>query len=393
MRLERKLRAWEREGLIDQATAERIVEFERGARRPVVLYALVGLGALAIGVGIIAIIAANWDRIPAGAKLTVDLLLGLALAGGAYRTWSQGLRAPTEGLVLVYYLFVLASIGLIGQIYQTSAPIHQVLLFWSGITFPMMLLVRSGFGGAHWLVALAATYVATSIDIIENWPGRVYGDVITDRVATDISLLLAFCAAPLFLLLSAVPWFRRERPHVASVFARASSLVIAGSAFAVCFLWYESIKDDELATWAGIVCAAIALALIITGPRIFGVGDRRKALAARVAFAAYGFAWLLPITISHDSLDLLGALSGLGVLVVYAWVAVVFGSTQAFNLLTLAIAVRVVTIYFEVFGSLMSTGLGLVSGGVVVLLAAWLWWRISSNLRRELGAEEASDGS
>lgn len=72
MKLEKKLEEWQQAGFIDAATAERILTHERGVARPVVLYAIGGLGAVTIGIGVISVVAANWDGIGYRTKLAVD---------------------------------------------------------------------------------------------------------------------------------------------------------------------------------------------------------------------------------------------------------------------------------------------------------------------------------
>jgi uncharacterized membrane protein len=49
---------------------------------------------------------------------------------------------------------------------------------------------------------------------------------------------------------------------------------------------------------------------------------------------------------------------------------------------------RVLVIYFEVFGSMLSTGLGLVTGGLLTLLVAWLWHKQRSRLAGKMSAGE-----
>jgi len=46
------------------------------------------------------------------------------------------------------------------------------------------------------------------------------------------------------------------------------------------------------------------------------------------------------------------------------------------NLATAVIGVRILIVYFEVFGSLLGTGIGLVIGGVLTLTLVWLWIRL-----------------
>lgn len=87
MKLPAKLAQWQQAGIIDSEIAARILAHEARAQaqaggRPYLLYAVLGLGALSLCIGLISVVAANWDGIPAGAKLALDLLLLLGLAGG-----------------------------------------------------------------------------------------------------------------------------------------------------------------------------------------------------------------------------------------------------------------------------------------------------------------------
>ena len=86
---------------------------------------------------------------------------------------------------------------------------------------------------------------------------------------------------------------------------------------------------------------------------------------------------------------LIGALLNLGFLCLLAWAALQAGLKAAFTLLTALVGLRVIIIYFEVFGSLLQTGLGLVGGGLLTLLVAWVWLRKSKSLTARLteGAE------
>ena len=82
MNLDKKLAEWQAAGLLDAEAAERIRAHESRAARPLVLYAVGGLGAVTVGIGIISVVAANWDGIGYPVKLGVDLLLAVALAAG-----------------------------------------------------------------------------------------------------------------------------------------------------------------------------------------------------------------------------------------------------------------------------------------------------------------------
>ena len=103
MALDRRLAKWLEAGVIDAATRDRIAAYERDHDRPMLLYAVGGLGALTIGIGLVSIIAANWAAIGREAKLGADLLVGAGLAGGLYWSVSRARRWEAESFAGVYY--------------------------------------------------------------------------------------------------------------------------------------------------------------------------------------------------------------------------------------------------------------------------------------------------
>ena len=54
---------------------------------------------------------------------------------------------------------------------------------------------------------------------------------------------------------------------------------------------------------------------------------------------------------------------------------------------SLVIALRVVIVYFEVFGSLAMRGLGLIFSGIVILTISFMWHRFRVRVRQQLGGE------
>ena len=79
---DRKLDIWLEAGLIDPDTALRIRAYGADRSRPLGLWSLIGLGALAIGLGIVSLVAANWDEIPGMVRLSVHALLIAGVSGG-----------------------------------------------------------------------------------------------------------------------------------------------------------------------------------------------------------------------------------------------------------------------------------------------------------------------
>ena len=74
----RKIAIWHEAGLIDAGTRDRLVAYEASHARPLALWAVFGIGALAIGLGLVSVIAANWEDIPGQLRLAVHLALIIA---------------------------------------------------------------------------------------------------------------------------------------------------------------------------------------------------------------------------------------------------------------------------------------------------------------------------
>jgi hypothetical protein len=86
--LDSRLNAWVAAGLIDLGTADSIRAFEGRRERPVARWAIAGLGLLAVLLGIVLVISANWDLIPHAAKLGGHM--ALLVGAGAAHWWARG---------------------------------------------------------------------------------------------------------------------------------------------------------------------------------------------------------------------------------------------------------------------------------------------------------------
>ncbi len=158
MPLERQLKRWLAADLVDSDQAQRIAAFEKERGKPLFLYAVAGLGGLAIAIGIVSIVASNWDAIPGRVKIGVDLALVLALGVAVAWLEEHGPAWAREVAIVVLYGLVMASIALVGQVYQLGGKAHEALALWSGLTALLMTRARSGFGGFVWLAGLQITY-------------------------------------------------------------------------------------------------------------------------------------------------------------------------------------------------------------------------------------------
>jgi hypothetical protein len=143
--------------------------------------------------------------------------------------------------------------------------------------------------------------------------------------------------------------------------------------------------------WGALSSALLAVGILILLP----VLHRDVAPRARAGLAALvGFSWAVVATGTtyvRDDVPAIGALEQVVVLGIIAWTVLQLGRIRAFNALTGLVALRVLIVYFEVFGSLLDTGLGLIFGGLLTLLLAWLWKRHRGSLAQRLsGGSDAT---
>ena len=385
MSLDRKLARWESAGLIDGATRARIRAFEQSERGPIALYALGVLGAGTVALGILSVIAANWDGIPGTVKLAADLLIGLGLAVATYLAVRRGAGWPVEVLVTVFWGFTLASIALVGQVYQLTAPMYQALLAWTVATLPLVLLGSSQALAALAVAGIAVTHALSVSPLIEFLhPGG--------GANRDLSAAILFASPLLYLPLARRPWLLRNRPAFSRTLTVAAWIAVLLLGFALQFVWYDDVDGDRVLRWSLGATAAVAAAIVFALPRLYpDMAPRaRHGLAAIVVFA-----WLTVLVgaaIPRPSAQVVGAVLQVVWLGLFAWTSIQLGQVRAFNVLTGLIALRVLAIYFEVFGSLLSTGVGLITGGALTLAVGWLWQRKTTALAARLGPAAPGGG-
>lgn len=371
--------------MIDADTAARIVEYERQrSQRPLMLWALAGLGVATIALGLVSVIAANWDGIGGQTKLALDAVLMILLAGGVWLAERRDRPLLTEVLVVGYYLFTLASIALVGQVYQLNTPAWQGLCLWTGCTLPLVLVGRGRFLAVLWFVGVCVTGAVgmeATVDYLQ--------EMVSDSTLRNLLVAAAF-AAPLLLLTAAtVPAFVRARPVLAQTVSACVWACVAVVALASAFVWYERLSSDDTVGWGLLVAGAVTALWHAALPRLLPAtaARTRAGLSAFVALT-----WLsaaLSLGLERSALEAVGAIVQVAMLMLLAWTCARQGLLRLFHALTALIGLRVLVVYFEVFGSLLDTGLGLITGGALALLLAWLWHKRSGALAEQLTEADA----
>ena len=145
--LERQLTELLEANIITSETAQKISTFytQKDNAKPNRLFAIFGvLGALLSGLGIILIIAHNWDDMTRTLKTILAFLpLLIGQIACLYSFIKKKSNAWIESSATFLILAVGATISLVSQIYNIPGNLSGFLLVWAAITAPLMYLLRS----------------------------------------------------------------------------------------------------------------------------------------------------------------------------------------------------------------------------------------------------------
>lgn len=129
-----QIEVWVAQGVVsaDQAARIRALYPEPAAGLPWAMLIFSGLGAVALGLGVILLFAANWDALPRGVKLAV--ILGAFAAAHGVGLWrlrgEPRWRGLGEAFCLLGTMLFGAAIWLIAQIYHIEEHFPEGFLFW-----------------------------------------------------------------------------------------------------------------------------------------------------------------------------------------------------------------------------------------------------------------------
>jgi len=370
---ERKLKAWQQAGLIDADTAARIRVWESEHARPLGVWAIVGLGALTIGLGIVSVVAANWDAIPGEVRLAVHFVLMAGLAG---LIWWRLAKTDLNDYFHDTLLFLAAVLGLtffahVGQVYQTSSPLWQPLLAWLVIFSPLLLLFGRGWPiAALWMAGVLGTAWAHADEYQSSF--RFDGSLAAAPGHPEIYWGLIFCPPMIVAALAAVMRDRGARPSFWRLLEQLALVtMLAGlSLFIVAGAWDG--PDRAFMISVGIQ----SLALVAAAAAIFAARRTRSGQATAAILAVGALLHLGARAFSTVEGPWIGTL-----LFLMLWGAVAGGALYAgwrriFQAAVALIALRIIILSFEL-NDLLGGGVGLILSGAFAMAVAWATIRIS----------------
>ena len=262
--LEDQSAAWLRQGLVDADTRDRILasyEVQSAERRG--LLALMLLGALMFGIGVLLLIGYNWDRLPVNGKIAIIMSsVALAFAGSAV-TYARQRRLAGEILAFIGVLLYGNAIWLIAQVLHIRGNFPDAFMWWAIGALVCAWLVRSRVIGVAAAV-LVFVWIGVAADQVVGRPGVSFVAVLAATLALAYAqksrLMLAAAAVSSMAWACWLPdWVQ---PGVISVGAGA----LMGCAFYSIGAWHQR-SDPMGRAWqvAGLVTLVVLFVpLLIT---------------------------------------------------------------------------------------------------------------------------------
>lgn len=358
-------------GLISEEQERKIIEtldLKEESNRFMMVISVIG--AVLVASGIILLISANWDAIHRGVKLACGIALLLAAYGSGW--WLREKRGDYpkagEALYLLGGGLWLANIALVGQIYNLSSRPPNAILLWAAGLAPLPWILRSrvlfvlslgafvtwfGFemNDRHGLLGVALDemqmpFYALVGACLVGWSGMLLRTTWSDFTAP------AFKTGLLLLLAGVYPMTWRHFHAGSSVLGNpnlvytSAALLFLGLAGLALSLWRGGVPLDTQWRWTwGFTLASVA---------------------------ALPWVWMLAGYQLHESSnDLFVAVPATVLLFVFsliqAQVGVLLRSRFLINLATTYIVLLILSAYVNLFGSMATTGLTFVIGGLCLL--------------------------
>lgn len=359
-KLDTALEEWVQSKIISPEQAKQIRDHE--AARPEnswVLSGVYALGAIVIGIGIISLIAANWSSIPNFVKIIGDFVLLIIVAGLTVRAAVREKPIQYEAWLLGFLILVLASIGLISQVYHTGGKLFQALLFWSAITFVPMFASRRILVPFLWTAAFVGSlaYAAAESDALE----MIFNDNYA-AIAMTMPLLCITLAAITHRLTKA-----ESRATAAFGFwALICGLTALAAAELREFVGHGLDFSTQAYTPAYILVATSTTAILL---------NRQYRKLPKILLITAIVSFLIPFHLPSHEMNSSLVHATLTVLTL-GTTSLFLASIKArrlFQWFLFFLGLRFLILYFQAFGGLATTGFGLIVSGSLFIGMAVLW--------------------
>ena len=358
--MSKKIGEWVSHQLITKKQAEDIINYEANkSGRSWILYGFSILGFTTIAIGIISLIAANWQLIPGNLKLLIDFLFLMLIALWVYSSWKRERFIIFEVSLVFFMLLCLASIGLISQVYHTGGELYEALLLWSVITVGLALVSQKTFPPFIWS---AGFFLSLSIAIFQS---PTLQPIFQERIAPIFMTLPLLCA---FLAMISKQFKLEVQTKALNIWT-----IIMGISGLVTSEFYHSVEttyvysDDMPAFLTGYILTVLLAFFISTDIKYKKI---QKNLLLLVLIS-----YLMPFHFAFFDIEsqIVYAFSSVIILTMFAIFLASLQKRRLFQVFLILIGLRFFVLYCQEFRGMMTTGLILITSGALIIAIVILW--------------------
>lgn len=238
--LRKEIVQWQAEGIVDEGTTSRLLERypQEGSRRSWGMILLAAFGALLVGLGVISVLAANWDCLGRGWRAVIAMTpvvgCGVAAVVASQKGWRQ--RLFWEPMGILWCLAVGVAACLVAQTYQLGGAVPDLILFVSLLTLPVIWMTGAVVPMALWAISPVV------------WANM--GEA--EEIGTGLWAMALMCLS----LPAYIAFLRHRPPRPAFLTAQAVVGIIYG--LGVFLIFVQKVDLDEYnAVWLAWGCAAL----------------------------------------------------------------------------------------------------------------------------------------
>lgn len=400
-------------GIITPEQAAAVYERAYGSRTFAAFKAAHWIGAAAglfVALGVILVVASNWDKIDAATKMFAFLLLFAGVGEASIRLNEK--PAAAVPLEMVWFFMPIVGIGLYAQIFNLSGDPIKPYLLWAALAAPAALLSKRPF----------QSYICSILLFFTLYTGTVSHNSVLSLAASRAAgaqplwhwaLALAVLAGGFILypgkklslpLGASAVWLFIMMLSKTAIQVRSLALVLlTGMSLAVLWLTYGSEPEDDkaglaLKTWLGAVYAttffwhhnfkvyengyvadtaaggAVAwllfagalLSVVFRPQRLFPAGGRDE-MPAKVLLTASILCSFLLFDASETTAKTLAIIANL-ILAAFGVISIMSGARDSnekqINLGVAVLTLTAITRFIDIFGSMLRSGLAFIITGL-----------------------------
>lgn len=370
-RLRRESEDWVGRGIVSAEQRDRLIALYPVTDSPSrFLTVLSSVGGALVALGVILVIAANWEDIGDWVKIAGLIVLLVAAYGAGWTLIRRG-HYPRigESLIMVGCILFLAGIALVSQIFHLDGrPASALLIWWLGIVLlPYLTLSR----GAQFvsLVALLS-WLGTEL-YADGSPVRIVADMDNDHAWITGFAFAAGVGLAIFL--RGLSLRRGGFDLFAGMYEKWGLLILHGAVYMLGFLrhltgWNQA---EPLAVVAWLPALLLAVALAATAFLAWRSQPREVGrLAPWIALPMIAAAGVLAGIDLGDEGWLWSILAWLGLFLLdlgLVRIGVDSGREGWVNLAIAFLGINILTRYFDLFGTLVDGGVLFLTSGVIIL--------------------------